>query len=175
MLRGDSMSRRWTRSSNTFPTVIVVWRVAFSPDGRRGVSSFFDRNVRVWVMPPGRPPGEEPLVQPSQTKQLTVTPAEFRPTDAISPRTKAILAMLDESIPMDFAGETPLDDVLKYIKNATVKKPTDLGIQIYVDPLGLQEAERTLASPVQISVTGAPLKVTLPLLLGQLLGPHRQG
>ena len=94
-------------------------------------------------MPPGRPPGEEPLVQPSQTKQLTVTPAEFRPTDAISPRTKAILAMLDESIPMDFAGETPLDDVLKYIKNATVKKPTDLGIQIYVDPLGLQEAERT--------------------------------
>ena len=32
------------------------------------------------------------------------------------PKTKAILAKLDEPISMSFANETPLEDVLKYIK-----------------------------------------------------------
>ncbi len=68
---------------------------------------------------------------------------------------------------MSFATETPLDDVLKYIKQATTT-PTFSGIPIYVDPIGLQEAERSLNSTVQIDLEGVPLKTTLRLILKQL-------
>ncbi len=55
-------------------------------------------------------------------------------------RNRAALAILDEPIRMPFAAETSLDDVLKYIKQATAtdKHPA---LPIYVDPIGLQEAE----------------------------------
>ena len=49
------------------------------------------------------------------------------------PKTTPILAKLDEPISMSFANETPLEDVLKYIKSAT-QGPNDTGIPIYVDP-----------------------------------------
>ena len=83
------------------------------------------------------------------------------------PRTRQILEKLDEPISMSFAAETPLDDVLKYIKQATTT-PTFSGIPIYVDPIGLQEAERSLNSTVQIDLEGVPLKTTLRLILKQL-------
>ncbi len=82
-------------------------------------------------------------------------------------KTRQILEKLDEPISMSFANETPLDDVLKYIKQATTT-PTFTGIPIYVDPLGLQEAERSLNSTVQIDLEGVPLKTTLKLILKQL-------
>ena len=85
----------------------------------------------------------------------------------ISARTNKILAKLDEPIAMNFANETPLDEVLKYIKQATTTA-SHLGLQIYVDPVGLQEAERSLNSTVQIELEGVPLKVTLRLILKQL-------
>src|SRR5262249_62038450 len=59
------------------------------------------------------------------------------------PKTKGILAKLDEPISMSFANETPLEDVLKYIKSAT-QGPNDSGIPIYVDPDGLNEAAENL-------------------------------
>ena len=83
------------------------------------------------------------------------------------PRTRQILEKLDEPFSMSFAAETPLDDVLKYIKQATAT-PTFSGIPIYVDPIGLQEAERSLNSTVQIDLEGVPLKTTLRLILKQL-------
>ena len=63
-------------------------------------------------------------------------------------RSLAILAKLEQPIAMSFANETPLEDVLKYIKQATTG-PNDPGIPIYVDPLGLQEADKTMTSPVR--------------------------
>ncbi len=90
---------------------------------------------------------------------------------AAEQRTRAIDVFqhnkLDEPISMSFANETPLDDVLKYIKQATTT-PTFSGIPIYVDPLGLQEAERSLNSTVTMDLEGVPLKTTLKLMLKQL-------
>jgi hypothetical protein len=74
---------------------------------------------------------------------------------------------LERPIPMRFPDETPLDDVLKYIKQATTT-PGYSGIPIYVDPIGLQEAERSLNSTVQIDLEGVALRETLGLCLKQL-------
>jgi hypothetical protein len=83
------------------------------------------------------------------------------------PKTKAILSKLEQPVAMSFPNETPLDEVLKYIK-AMTQGPNDSGIPIYVDPVGLNEASRTLASPVTLELEGVPLKTTLRLLLKQL-------
>ena len=82
-------------------------------------------------------------------------------------KTKGILAKLEEPVSMSFPNETPLEDVLKYIRSAT-QGPNDAGIPIYVDPVGLQEVEKTLQSPIQLDLEGVPLKTTLRLLLKQL-------
>jgi RNA polymerase sigma factor (sigma-70 family) len=82
-------------------------------------------------------------------------------------RSLAVLSKLEEPVAMSFPNETPLEDVLKYIKQATTG-PNGSGIPIYVDPIGLQEAERTLSSPVQIDLEGVPLRRTLQLALKQL-------
>ncbi|MGZ3396298.1 MAG: hypothetical protein ACXWPK_19340 [Isosphaeraceae bacterium] len=82
-------------------------------------------------------------------------------------KTRKIQAKLDQPIAMSFPNETPLEDVLKYIKTAT-QDANDTGIPIYVDPLGMQEADKTLTSPVSIDLEGVPLKRTLRLLLKQL-------
>ncbi len=83
------------------------------------------------------------------------------------PRSRAILARLEQPIAMSFANETPLEDVIKYLKQATTG-PNESGIPIYVDPLGLQEAEKTLTSPVSIDLEGIPLRRTLQLVLRPL-------
>jgi RNA polymerase sigma factor (sigma-70 family) len=83
------------------------------------------------------------------------------------PRSRQILEKLDEPISMSFNQETPLDDVLKYIKQATTTT-TFSGIPIYIEPAGLQEAERSLNSTIQIDLDGVPLRRTLQLLLDQL-------
>ncbi|ODU01173.1 MAG: hypothetical protein ABS79_02135 [Planctomycetes bacterium SCN 63-9] len=82
-------------------------------------------------------------------------------------KTKAVLEKLESPISMDFGNETPLEDVLKYIQSATAD-PRYTGIPIYVDPVGLQEAEKTLQSPIQVKLDGIPLKTTLRLVLKQL-------
>jgi hypothetical protein len=58
-----------------------------------------------------------------------------------------------------------LEDVRKLIKSATRRGPNDKGIPIYVDPVGLLEAEKTLATPVSFTTRGEPLKSSLERLL----------
>lgn len=77
------------------------------------------------------------------------------------------LTKLDEPVSMSFANETPFEDVLKYIKASTTG-PKDNGIQIYVDPVALHEAGKTMTSRVTLDVEGVPLRVTLGLLVKQL-------
>jgi hypothetical protein len=81
---------------------------------------------------------------------------------------EAIKAALERSIPMQFANETPLEDFLKYVTTATKSPELPNGIPIYLDPVGLQEAEKTSASPVTIDLKDVPLKTTLRFALAQL-------
>jgi hypothetical protein len=90
------------------------------------------------------------------------------PIDAPDDKSQKILEKLNESVSMSFNEETPLEDVLKYIKKATTSSNYS-GIPIYVDPIGLREAEKSMTSTVRnINLDGVPLKVILKLLLDQL-------
>jgi RNA polymerase sigma factor (sigma-70 family) len=91
------------------------------------------------------------------------------PTFALdrSPATMAVLAKLEQPIAMKYPDETPLEDVLANIRKAT-KGPDDTGIPIHVDPVGLNELEKTMTSPVKMDVEGIPLRRTLRLMLAQL-------
>jgi hypothetical protein len=82
-------------------------------------------------------------------------------------QTRLTLTRLEEPVSMSFAQGIPLEDALKYIKSATTG-PRDHGMEIYVDPVALNEAGKTMTSPVTLDVEGAPLRVTLRLLLKQL-------
>jgi RNA polymerase sigma factor (sigma-70 family) len=85
-------------------------------------------------------------------------------------RTKAILSVLNERLPLPFPEGAPLQDVLKYIKSNTQSEAIELpsGIPIYVDPIGLEEAGKNLDSQIKIIVWHVPLKESLRLALDQL-------
>ena len=82
-------------------------------------------------------------------------------------RNKLIEERLDKDVSMNFAHETPLEDVLKYVKEST-KDAKGKSIPIYVDPIGLQNAEKTMTSPITLDLEDVPLRTTLRLILGQL-------
>ncbi len=80
---------------------------------------------------------------------------------------RAVLAKLNGPIPLHFK-KTPLEEVLKFIKKST-QGPNDGGLAIYVDPIGLQEAEKTMSSPVSVdSKEKEPLRESLTRLLKSL-------
>jgi hypothetical protein len=83
-----------------------------------------------------------------------------------SPQTRKIEAKLEQRIDLTFA-DAPLEDVLKFIKAAT-RGTGDNGIPIYIDPVGLQEAEVTMTSRVSIVVRGETLKDGLRKVLRPL-------
>ena len=80
----------------------------------------------------------------------------------------AIWEILDRPIAMPFENDTPLGDVLRYIREQTAGEVFPDGLPIYVDPIELENAEETLESPVQIRIVGLPLRTTLGLALEQL-------
>ena len=84
-----------------------------------------------------------------------------------SPRNKSVQAKLDEPVSLHFAAPTPLSEVLKHIKG-DIKGPDGKRLPIYVDPEGLQDAGKTLDSPVTIDLEDVPLRFSLRLLLKPL-------
>lgn len=78
-----------------------------------------------------------------------------------------ILEELERPIPMEFPDGTPLADLVEYVEQAT-GGPGHPGIPIYLDPIGMAEAERTPDMEVSIDVRGLPLKVTLRVALHEL-------
>jgi RNA polymerase sigma factor (sigma-70 family) len=84
-----------------------------------------------------------------------------------NPRSQVTLKKLEEPIVMPFANATPLEDVLKYIKQATTTS-TFAGIPIYVDPKAVAEEPSTLNSTITMDLEHIPLKTSLRLMLKQL-------
>ncbi len=121
---------------------------------------------KVNATPPGRRISSNGRSEsPQSAHGPAVKPA---PHAELSPRTKAIHQALERPLAMNFADETPLEDILKYIKQATTTRDNNSGVPIYVDPVGLQEAEKSMTSTIKIEIDGKPLSATLPLVLGQL-------
>jgi hypothetical protein len=87
--------------------------------------------------------------------------------DALSsyrnPRQEGIIDALDQPITLKYADGDAFDVVLKEIKKQTTKNPKlpklPAGIPIYIDPIGLQEAEQSLNA----TVTRPPAADALPL------------
>jgi tetratricopeptide (TPR) repeat protein len=94
----------------------------------------------------------------------------YESTDLVQrdPKTLAILDALKQPISMPFPNETPIEEILNYIKTATQSERLPGGIPMYVDPAGLTEAEITMSSPVTVNLEGVPLKTSLRLLLKQI-------
>ena len=85
------------------------------------------------------------------------------------PRSRQIIARLEELVPMKFHEETPLENVLQHIRDSTKSPEMPAGIPIYIDPIRLSEADKTMASTVRnIDLEGVPLRRTLQLALTQL-------
>ena len=78
-----------------------------------------------------------------------------------------ILKALEQPIPLQFPNGTPLDDLAKYLEQATTT-PSYHGIPVYLDPLGLQEAECSLSSTFTIDLEGVPLTTSLGFALEQI-------
>ncbi len=84
-----------------------------------------------------------------------------------NPKNIAVVKKLEEPLTLHFPTETPLEQVLKHIKDTT-RGADGKKLSIYVDPQALQDAEKTLNSPVMIDLEDVPLRFSLRLLLKQL-------
>jgi hypothetical protein len=102
--------------------------------------------------------------------ELATTPP---PAADVTPRTKAILAKLEEPVAMVFPKKVTLDEVLQHIQRATKKGPNDPGIPIHIDPLGLRRVGKRLNSTVTINEKSLPLKDALARVLAPLLTSSR--
>jgi len=79
----------------------------------------------------------------------------------------AVIRKLEEPVTLHFPLQTPLEEVLKHVKDAT-KGADGKRLSIYVDPEALREADKTMASPVTIDLEDVPLRFSLRLVLKQL-------
>jgi hypothetical protein len=82
-------------------------------------------------------------------------------------KTRAVLKKLDEPASLHFPTETPLEAVLKHIRES-VKLSDGKRIPIYVDPEPFQQSGKTMSVPVTMDLEEVPLKFSLRLLLKQV-------
>jgi hypothetical protein len=66
------------------------------------------------------------------------------------PASDAIFDVLDQPLALTYGDGAPLEVVLREAKMRSTGRPKlTSGIPIYVDPIGLQEAEKSMSSPVR--------------------------
>jgi hypothetical protein len=85
------------------------------------------------------------------------------------PRNKEVFGKLEMIIPFHFADDvSTLQDVIAYIKEKTKTGPNDPGLSIVVEQKGLDNADKTLASPLGIDIEGIPLRISIDIIVRQL-------
>jgi hypothetical protein len=121
------------------------------------------------LLPPGQIRTVHSVYQPLPTSSLLDGLRRWAPALAggHAAADARILEAMERPVAMTFPESTPLKDVLRYVTTATAT-PTYPGIPIYIDLIGLQEAEMTPSSNVSIDLVGVPLKTTLRACLEQL-------
>jgi hypothetical protein len=125
-------------------------------------------NARI-TLSTARPSLDAALPDLLPLKMAVAGAVDTSPVDAHDDRSQLILAELSKPLDLSFVQDTPLEDVLKYIKQNTKSRSFPDGLPTYVDPMGLQEADKTMTSAVRnIDFSGVPLKVGLKLLLKQI-------
>lgn len=81
---------------------------------------------------------------------------------------RAIRDRLNQPLAMPFPGGTSLGSVLVHIQASTKSGALPNGIPIFIDPIGLQEAGRSLESAVTINTRGEPIEASLKAILDPL-------
>jgi hypothetical protein len=94
--------------------------------------------------------------------------SDSSPTDDQDDRSQKILAELGKLVDVPFATDTPLQEVIKFVRANTKCTSFPEGIPVYVDPVGLRETEKSLSATVRMELVQVPLQTSLKLLLKQL-------
>ena len=102
-----------------------------------------------------------------RTNDAVVVPAVPPEMKADSPESGAVLKRLEEKIAMQFPNETPLEEVLEYVRAATRGRDHP-GIRFAFEEEGMKRAGRTRATLVAIDIKDEPLKTSLWKLLRPL-------
>jgi hypothetical protein len=127
--------------------ILAFGRFADDPWPRLPTVEFLDE-IRVWL---------PPVASGLRAGAGSTTAANAR-----------IHETLNQHVPVHVRDETPLEDVLESIQKA-LRDANGKGIPTYVDPIGLQEADKTMTSTVRgIELDGIPLRTSLRLCLAQL-------
>jgi RNA polymerase sigma factor (sigma-70 family) len=114
--------------------------------------------------------GAIPDAEPPRPRRLPKT----NPADA--DRDKAIEGALEQTVSLKYAAGTPLDEILRAIRELTKDEKAGLkkGIPIYVDPIvliedkpGEERKARSLVTLVPVEIDDLPLRVALRLILDQ--------
>ncbi len=119
-----------------------------------------------------RPP-IEPVGPAAAGKVVAATPPggtagkRLSPQDARVARVAALNAALEKPIPLKYPGGVPLGKLIDAIRTAA-GEPGGPALPVYVDPLGVADADKTLDSKITIDLEGSPLKITLRRALKQL-------
>lgn len=100
--------------------------------------------------------------------EVQILPIVKRPPHPLSAEAARTWLRLQQPANLPFKDETPLEDVVKFIRTSTQGPDSPSGIPIYVDPIGLQEAEKTLQSPITLEMEGITLASGLDLMLKQI-------
>ncbi len=104
--------------------------------------------------------GQEPNAQ-APAPAATFNPPPGQSKDA------RIRQKLEMVIDADFPKDATLDTLLKHIRRVTTDA-TYTGIPIYVDPLGLAEANKTMAATVKLNYKQKPIRTILDFTLRPL-------
>lgn len=75
---------------------------------------------------------------------------------------------LQKEVTFSFPNEVPFEEFLKNVRELTRGQEDKKGISIYIDPIGLQNAEKTINVPVTLDLEDVPIATGFEMVLKQL-------